>query len=103
MKEELEKERANIAPKSKTLDDVLSHQKMRAPKQGLGFNLRNNKNEATPPKKVNFVQEGRKVDGKVKKNVVNGGAIRGNPNHKFAGKTNPSYVLCKGTQGDVYA
>ena len=34
---------------------------------------------------------------------MNGGATRGNPNHKFARKSNPSYVLCKGTQGDVYA
>ncbi|PZO91545.1 MAG: hypothetical protein DI620_05260 [Haemophilus parainfluenzae] len=50
-----------------------------------------------------FVQEGHKMDDKAKKNVVNGGAIRGNPKHKFAGKFNPSYVLCKGTQGDVYA
>ena len=39
----------------------------------------------------------------VKKNIVNGGATRGNPNHKFAGDNNPSYVLCKGTGGDVYA
>ena len=76
---------------------------MIAPKQGLGYNPRNNKKETTPPKKINFVREGHKVDGQAKKNVVNGGAVRGNPNHKFAGKTNPSYVLCKGTQGDVYA
>ena len=41
--------------------------------------------------------------GQVKKSVVNGGAMRGNPNHKYAGKSNPSYVLCKGTQRDVYA
>ena len=43
------------------------------------------------------------MDGKAKETIVNGGAIRGKPNHKFAGKFNPSYVLCKGTQGDVYA
>jgi hypothetical protein len=34
---------------------------------------------------------------------VNGVATRGIPNRKFAGKNNPSYVLCEGTQGDVYA
>ena len=30
-------------------------------------------------------------------------ASSGNSNHYFAGKFNPSYVLCKGTKGDVYA
>jgi hypothetical protein len=49
------------------------------------------------------VQGVHKVDGNVKEKVVNGGATRGNPNHKFAGKFNPSYVLCKGNEGDVYA
>ena len=103
LKEQLEKERLTHSNKSKVLDGVLAHQKVRAPKQGLGYNPRNAKNGATPFKKINFVQEGHKVDGKAKENVVNGGATRGNPNHKFAGKFNPSYVLCKGTQGDVYA
>ena len=76
---------------------------MRAHKQGIGYKPRSDKNGAIPPKKVNFVQEGHKVDGNVKKTVVNGGATRGNPNRKFAVKNNPSYVLCKGTQGGFYA
>ena len=45
---------------------------MRVPKQGLGYNPRNAKNGATPPKKIIFVQEGHKVDVKAKENVVNG-------------------------------
>ena len=103
LKEQLEKERLTPPNKSKVLDKVLAHQKVRAPRQGLGFDPKTNKKGVAPPKKVNFVQEGHKVDDKAKKNVVNGGAIRGNPKHKFAGKFNPSYVLCNGTQGDVYA
>ena len=103
LKEQLEKERLTHSNKSKVLDGVLAHQKVRAPKQGLGYNPRNDKNGATPSKKITFVQEGHVVDDKAKENVVNGGATKGNPNHKFAGKFNPSYVLCKGTQGDVYA
>jgi hypothetical protein len=76
---------------------------VRAHKQGIGYNPRNDKNGATPPNKVNFVREEHKVDGNANKFVVNGGATRGNPNRKFAGKNNPSNVLCKGPQGDVYA
>ena len=76
---------------------------MRAPKQGIGYDPKNNKKSVIPPKKINFVKEGHKLDDKAKESSVNGGATRGNPNHKFAGKSNPSYVLCKGTQGDVYA
>jgi vacuolar-type H+-ATPase subunit D/Vma8 len=89
LKVQLEKER---------LDKVLAHQKVRPFRQGLGYVAK----EATPPKRTK-VQDAPKVDGTVKKKVVNGGATRGNPNHMFAGKTNPSYVLCKGNQGDVYA
>ena len=87
---QLEKER---------LDKILAQQKLRPPRQGLGYVAK----DATPPKKTNNVQGVHKVDGNVKENVVKGGAIRGNPNHKFAGKSNPSYVLCKGNEGDVYA
>jgi hypothetical protein len=102
LKEQLEKERVT-PPKGKILDEVLAHQKRRAPKQGLGYNPSNINNGVIPPLKMNFVREGHKVDDEVKKNVVNGGATKGYLTHKLAGKFNPSYVLCKGTQGDVYA
>ncbi|KAK1698017.1 hypothetical protein QYE76_014714 [Lolium multiflorum] len=92
LKEQLEKECLTPPTKGKTLDDVLSHKRVRVHKKGIGYNPRNDKNGATPPNKVNFVQEGHKVDGNAKKFVVNGGATRGNPNRKFAGKNNPSYV-----------
>ncbi|KAK1607849.1 hypothetical protein QYE76_031522 [Lolium multiflorum] len=92
-KEQLEKECLTPPTKGKTLDDVLAHQKVRAHKQGIRYNPRKDKNGATPPKEVNFVQEGHKVDGNANKAFVNGGATRGNPNCKFSGKNNPSYVL----------
>jgi hypothetical protein len=49
------------------------------------------------------VQEGHNVNGNVKKTVWNGGATRGNRIRKFAWNNNPSYVIRKGTQGDMYA
>jgi hypothetical protein len=97
------KELLSTSNKGKTLDEILANTKVRAPKKGIGYDPKNNKKSAIPPKKITFVKEGQKVDGKAKETIVNGGATRGNPNHKFAGKNNPSYVLCKGTQGDVYA
>ena len=103
--EQFEKERLIVTQGEKSLNEILAQQKMRAPHQGLGYNQRNNNNKknANPPKKVNFVQEGHKEVDKGKKVVVEGNATRGNPNHHFAGKSNPSYVLCKSTKGDVYA
>ena len=103
LKEQLEKERLTSTQSEKTLNEILAQQSVRPSKQGLGFNPRNNKKKANPPKKINFVQEGHKEDGNANKVVEEGSATRGNPNHHFAGKFNPSYVLCKGMEGDVYA
>jgi hypothetical protein len=100
--EQLEKEHLTPLNKGKTLDDVLAHRKVRDHNQRIGYNPRSDKNGAIPTNKANFVQEGNKVDGNIK-NMVDGGATRGNPCRKFVGMNNPSYVLCKGTQGDVYA
>jgi hypothetical protein len=41
------------------------------------------------------VKEGYKGNVNGKKDAMGGNANRGNPNHSFAGKTNPSYMLCK--------
>jgi hypothetical protein len=87
----------------KGLDSVLAQQKVRTPRKGLRYNLRTNKMNATPPKKVNSAQEGHEKNVNAKKNVGVGKANRGNPNHYFARDYNPSYVLCKGTNGIVYA
>ena len=93
----------SFVSKKKGLDNILAQQKVRAPNQGLGYNPRKNKKKATPPKKINFVDEGHKVDVSGKKDVGIEKVTRGNPNHNFAGIFNPSYVLCKGTNGIVYA
>jgi hypothetical protein len=71
--------------------------------QGLGFNPRNNNNYAIPPKKIDFVKEGCKWNGNGKKDAMGGNVNRGNTNHSFAGKTNPSYVLCKDMDGNIFA
>ena len=39
----------------------------------------------------------------MKKVVVEGSVPMNNSNHNFAGKFNPSYVLCKNTKGNVFA
>ena len=66
------KELLSTSNKGKTLDEILANTKVRAPKQGIGYDPKNNKKSAIPPKKIDFVKEGHKVDGKVKKNVVKG-------------------------------
>jgi hypothetical protein len=43
------------------------------------------------------------VNGNSKKVSVGGNANRDNPNHSFAGKASPSYVLCKDMDGNVFA
>jgi hypothetical protein len=49
------------------------------------------------------VKKGYKGNGNGKKDAMGGNANRGNPNHSFAEKTNPSYVLGKDTDGNVFA
>ena len=102
LKEQLEKERLS-SKKGKGLDEILSQQRGGSFKQGLGFDPKKNKKVVNPPKKIVFVKQGQKEVDNVKKKVVNGGATRGNPKHMNAGDNNPSYVLCKGTEGNVYA
>ena len=49
------------------------------------------------------MQEVNKENSNVTKDVGECSTTRDNPNHYFAGKFHSSYVLCKGTKGDVYA
>ena len=103
MKGQLEKEVLTSSQRKKSLDEILSQQKVRPRNQGLGFNPRNTTKSVNPPTKVDFVREGHKVVGNGKKVAIGGGATRGKPNNSFAGKNNPSYVLCKGKDGNVFA
>ena len=102
LKEQLEKERLS-SKEGKVLDEILSKQRRGSFKQGLGYDPKTSTKGVNPPKKIVFVKEGQNKVDNVKKSVVNGGATRGNPKHMSAGDNNPSYVLCKGTEGNVYA
>jgi hypothetical protein len=103
LKAELEKERLTSPQLGKPPHELFAQQKVRPHGQGLGFDPKKNNNYVILPKKINFVKEGYKDNGNGKKGAMGGNANRGNPNHSFAGKTNPSYMLCKDTDGNVFA
>jgi hypothetical protein len=100
---QLEKERLTSPQLGKPSHEHFAQQKERPCGQGLGFDPKKNNNYATPPKNINFVKEGYKEYGNGKKGTMGGNANRGNDNHSFAGKTNPSYVYCKDTYANVFA
>jgi hypothetical protein len=96
----------DITCASNSLFDQASHvyeNKIRTPRQRLGYNPRKNKKNVTPPKKVKFAQEGHKINKNGKQALGFRKVTKGNPNHHFAGEFNPSYELCKGTNQNVYA
>ena len=110
MKDQLEKGLVTCIPGEKNLNDFLSNQKEVVAKEGIGFapksknKKKNDKTKRPPPLKKTFVKEG-KGDPKEKKNNVKGGDVK-------KGKTtssnkvddfNPSYVLCRASDGHVYA
>jgi hypothetical protein len=106
------------------LDELLSSQKQHGDKTGLGFisksekkrnKKKNNKKTkflvpTPPPKKlipndICFDEDGNvfEEERELVKEVI-GNAKRAMPNHNnFAGKYNPSYVLCRAYDGHVYA
>jgi hypothetical protein len=92
---------SHVDKNKKGLDSVLAQQKVRTPNQGLGYNPRKNKTYVIPPKKDNFVLEEHKRNANGKKNVGLGKSTRGNPNYHFAGESNPSYLLCEGTNENL--
>lgn len=84
---------------------MLSRHKELFAKELLDFDPSSSNKKDDTPKKVVFVCEGQEEKGKdkVKNGVVSGGATRGNPTHsKFKVKMNPSYVLCRAKDGDIY-
>jgi hypothetical protein len=108
----------------KRIDELLSAQKQHGDKTRLGFTSKskkkrnkkkNNKKKkflvpTPPPKKsipndICFDEDGNvfEEEGELVKEVI-GNAKRAMPNHNnFAGKYNPSYVLCRAYDGHVYA
>jgi hypothetical protein len=103
----------------KRLDELLSAQKQHGDKTGLGFISKSKKKKnkkkkfpvpTPPPKKcipndICFDEDGNvfEEEGELMKEVV-GNAKKAITNHNnFAGKYNPSFVLCRAYNGHVYA
>jgi hypothetical protein len=110
LKEQLEKGLVSCIQGEKNLNDLLSNQKEVVSKEGIGFvpkskkTKKSDKTKLPPPLKQTFVKGGEGAP-KEKKNKTKGGvAKRGNatPSNKD-GDFNPSYVLCRASDGHVYA
>ena len=94
----------------KNLNDLLSNQKEVVAKEGVGFapksknKKKNDKTKRPPPLKKTFVKEGEGAPKEKKNNVKGGDVKKGNatPCNK-ADDFNPSYVLCRASDGHVYA
>ena len=105
LKKQLEKGLVACIQGEKNLNDLLSNQKEVVAKEGIGFapkpkKKKNDKTKQPPPLRQSFVKEGegtstKKKSGGVKKNST----IPSN----MAGDFNPSYVLCRASDGHVFA
>ena len=93
----------------KNLNDLLSNQKEIVGKKGIGFapkskNKKNDKSKQPLPLKQTFVKEGEGASEEKKNNDKGGGVKKGNATtSNKAGDFNPSYVLCRASDGHVYA
>jgi hypothetical protein len=114
LKAQLEKGLVTCIQGEKNLNDLLVNQKEHVGKEGIGFGAKAKKKKNKSKKKktlpsppnanIVFVKEGEMVKEKEKEPIVNGDATRGTATHNdFAGKYNPSYVLCRDYYGHVYA
>ena len=80
-------------------------------KEGIGFapkskskNKKNNKTKRPPPLKQTFVKEGEGAPKKKKEKVKGVDVQKGKSiSSNKAGDFNPSYVLCRASDGHVYA
>jgi len=110
LKEQLEKGLVSCIQGEKNLNDLLSNQKEVVSKEGIGFvpkskkKKKNDKTKLPPPLKQTFVKGGEGAPKEKKNNAKGGVAKRGNatPSNKD-GDFNPSYVLCRASDGHVYA
>ena len=106
LKEQLEKGLVSCIQGEKNLNDLLSNQKEVVAKEGIGFapkpksKKKNDKTKRPPPLMQTFVREGESAPEEKKKNNVKKGSAT--PLNK-AGDFNPSYVLCRASDGHVYA
>ena len=109
LKEQLEKDLVKCIQGEKNLNDLLSNQKEVVAKEGVGFAPKSKKKKMmkttqVPPLKETFVKEGNITHEKKKDKVVSDSAKKGKitPSNR-ADDFNPSYVLCRASDGHVYA
>jgi hypothetical protein len=109
LKEQIEKGLVTCIQGEKNLNELLSNQKEVVAKEGLGFvpkskKKKNNKIKKPLPLKEVFVKKGEGAHKEKKNKVVGGNVKKGNPTpSNKAGDFNPSYVLCRASDGHVYA
>ena len=93
----------------KNLNNLLSNQKEVVAKEGIGLapnpknKKKNDKTKWPPPLMQTFVREGESAPEEKKKNNAKGGVVkRGDVTPRIkAGDFNPSYVLCRASDGHV--
>ena len=111
LKDQLEKGLVTCIQGEKNLNDLLSNQKEVVGKEGIGFAPKSkskkkkiNKANRPPPLKQTFVKEGDGASKKKKEKVKEVDVQKGkNVSSNKAGDFNPSYVLCRASDGHVYA
>jgi hypothetical protein len=113
LKEQLEKGLVSCIQGEKNLNELLSNQKEVVAKEGLGFapkskkKKKSNKKSKTKqalPLKDTFVKEGEGAPNNKKNEAMGGNVNRGKTTHpNKADDFNPSYVLCRASDGHVYA
>ena len=111
LKDQLEKGLVTCIQGEKNLNDLLSNQKEVVAKEGIGFapkskskKKKNNKTNHPPPLKQTFVKEGEGAPEKKKEKVKGVDVQKGKSiSSNKAGDFNPSYVLCRASDGHVYA
>ena len=110
LKGQLERGLATCIQGKKNLNDLLINQKGVVAKEGVGYvpdsknKKKNDKTKRPPPLMQTFVKEGESASEEKKKNNAKGGVVKkGNVTPRIkAGDFNPSYVLCRASDGHVY-
>ena len=108
LKKQLEKGLVTCIQGEKNLNNLLSNQKEVVAKEGIGFvpkpkKKKIDKTNQPPPLRQTFVKEGEGAS-KKKKTVKDGGVKKNStiPSN-MAGDFNPSYGLCRASDGHVFA
>ena len=110
LKVQLEKGLVTCIQGEKNRNDLLSNRKEVVAKKGIGFapksknKKKNDKTKRPPPLKQTFVKEGEGAPKEKKENVKGVDVKKGKTiSSNKAGDFNPSYVLCRASDGHVYA